>query len=145
MKRLRHFPGGRIIPSRERRTRVVVVTPTSDPPARRPGGVHAFLDAVPSLGTRLLITGDLFDFWFEYRSSSRAGLPHPRQARRAPGPWHPIEVFGGNHDRWGANFWSKDSDPVHREGADLSLAGRKACASRRRPRRMKLGGRSSIG
>jgi UDP-2,3-diacylglucosamine hydrolase len=89
---------------------------------------HDFLAAVPSLGTRLLITGDLFDFWFEYRSVIPR-RPFPTLARLAA--LHdrgiPIEVFGGNHDRWGGDFWSKDLGiPFHREGADLQLAGRRA-------------------
>jgi UDP-2,3-diacylglucosamine hydrolase len=89
---------------------------------------HGFLAAVPALGTRLLITGDLFDFWFEYRSVIPR-RPFPTLARiaglRERGI--PIEVFGGNHDRWGGDFWSKDLGiPFYREGADLTLAGRKA-------------------
>lgn len=89
---------------------------------------HAFLDAVPSLGTRLLIMGDLFDFWFEYRSViprrpfrtlARLAALHERGV--------PIEVLGGNHDRWGSDFWTRDLGiPFHREGRDLTLAGRTA-------------------
>jgi len=89
---------------------------------------HAFLDAVPSFGTRLLITGDLFDFWFEYRSVIPR-RPFPTLARLAAlhAQGIPIEVFGGNHDRWGGDFWSRDMGiPFHREGADLTLAGRRA-------------------
>jgi len=34
----------------------------------------AFLDAVPSLGDGLLVTGDLFEFWFSYgRAVPRRG------------------------------------------------------------------------
>ncbi len=89
---------------------------------------HDFLAAVPSLGTRLLITGDLFDFWFEYRSVIPR-RPFPTLARLAALRERgiPIEVFGGNHDRWGGDFWSGDLGiPFHREGADLLLAGRRA-------------------
>jgi UDP-2,3-diacylglucosamine hydrolase len=68
----------------------------------------AFLDAVPTLGDSLLVNGDLFDFWFSYSrvvprrgfqvASALAGL-----ARRMP-----VLMVGGNHDRWGGDFWSRD-------------------------------------
>ena len=68
----------------------------------------AFLDAVPTLGDSLLVNGDLFDFWFSYSrvvprrgfqvAAALAGL-----ARRMP-----VLMVGGNHDRWGGDFWSRD-------------------------------------
>jgi hypothetical protein len=50
-------------------SRVVVVADAhlgQVPPATA-AAFHAFLDAVPTLGDALLINGDLFDFWFEYK------------------------------------------------------------------------------
>jgi UDP-2,3-diacylglucosamine hydrolase len=129
MKRLRHFTGGRIIPpvSDER----VVVVGDAHLGYAGSGDEEAFqefLEAVPSLGTRLLVTGDLFDFWFEYRSVIPR-RPFRTLARLAAlkDRGVAIEVFGGNHDRWGGDFWEKDLGiPFHREGVDLALAGRKA-------------------
>ncbi len=68
----------------------------------------AFLDAVPSLGDGLLVTGDLFEFWFAYeRVIPRHGLPVvaglARLARRMP-----ILLIGGNHDRWAGTFWERE-------------------------------------
>src|SRR5439155_1357153 len=37
-------------------------------PAAIESAFHRFLAAVPDLGQALLINGDLFDFWFEYRA-----------------------------------------------------------------------------
>ena len=89
---------------------------------------HELLDAVPSLGTRLIVMGDLFDFWFEYRAViprrpfrtlTRLSLLVERGVE--------VRVFGGNHDRWGGSFWAEDLKiPFHPEGADLELAGRRA-------------------
>lgn len=67
-----------------------------------------FLDAVPELGNRLLINGDLFDFWFAYRRSiPRAGIRVLSRlgelARRIP-----VAMTGGNHDRWGGSFWKEE-------------------------------------
>lgn len=91
---------------------------------------HDFLAAVPDLAGHLLITGDLFDFWFEYRYviprrpiatlARLVGLAERGVA---------IEVLGGNHDRWGGSFWSRDLGiPFHREGVRLTLAGRRTWA-----------------
>jgi UDP-2,3-diacylglucosamine hydrolase len=87
-----------------------------------------FLEAVPQLGDALLINGDLFDFWFEY------GAVIPRRhfatiaqlyALRARGI--PITFVGGNHDRWGGDFLTKDVGIAFFAGeAELELAGRRA-------------------
>jgi len=65
----------------------------------------AFLDVVPRLGDALVITGDLFEFWFAYgRAVPRRGLrvvaALGHLARSVP-----ILMAGGNHDRWGGQAW----------------------------------------
>jgi len=90
--------------------RLVVVSDAhlgAGPPATEEAFLE-FLDAVPSLGDALLVNGDLFDFWFAWRRViPRAGfhvaaaLAHLR--RRLP-----ITMTGGNHDRWGDDFWRTD-------------------------------------
>lgn len=65
----------------------------------------AFLDAVPGLGDGLVVTGDLFEFWFAY------GRAVPRRGARVAGALAhlrrtlPVLLAGGNHDRWGGSFW----------------------------------------
>lgn len=89
---------------------------------------HAFLEAVPSLGDALLVDGDLFDFWFEYRRviprrhfDSIARLSDLR--RRGV----PITFVGGNHDRWGGDFLTTDLGIAFYGGqAELTVAGRRA-------------------
>jgi UDP-2,3-diacylglucosamine hydrolase len=68
----------------------------------------AFLEAVPDLGDCLLINGDLFDFWFSYRRviprrGFHVAAALARLARRLP-----IAMVGGNHDRWGGDFWERE-------------------------------------
>lgn len=68
----------------------------------------AFLDAVPTLGDCLLVNGDLFDFWYSYRRviprrGFHVAAALERLARRMP-----VLMVGGNHDRWGGDFWSRD-------------------------------------
>jgi UDP-2,3-diacylglucosamine hydrolase len=68
----------------------------------------AFLDTVPGLGDCLLVNGDLFDFWFSYsrvipRRHFHIVAALARLARRMP-----VLMVGGNHDRWGGDFWERD-------------------------------------
>jgi UDP-2,3-diacylglucosamine hydrolase len=68
----------------------------------------SFLDAVPDLGDCLLVNGDLFDFWFSYsrvipRRHFHVVAALARLARRMP-----VLMVGGNHDRWGGDFWGRD-------------------------------------
>jgi UDP-2,3-diacylglucosamine hydrolase len=67
-----------------------------------------FFDAVPTLGDCLLVNGDLFDFWFSYsrvipRRGFHIAAALARLRRRLP-----IVMVGGNHDRWGRDFWERD-------------------------------------
>jgi UDP-2,3-diacylglucosamine hydrolase len=67
-----------------------------------------FLEAVPGLGDCLLVNGDLFDFWFSYarvvpRRGFHVAAALARLRRRVP-----IVMVGGNHDRWGGDFWERD-------------------------------------
>jgi UDP-2,3-diacylglucosamine hydrolase len=89
----------------------------------------AFLDAVPSLGDALLVTGDLFDFWFTWRRLI------PRQAIRTTAALihlarrFPVMMVGGNHDRWGSTFWDDEAGlrfDAHR--LELQVAGRRVLA-----------------
>ena len=68
----------------------------------------AFLEAVPELGDCLLVNGDLFDFWYSYRQviprrGFRVAAALAALARRLP-----VVMVGGNHDRWGGDFWERD-------------------------------------
>jgi len=67
-----------------------------------------FLETVPLLGDCLLINGDLFDFWFSYRRViPRRGFGVAAALARLRRQI-PIVMVGGNHDRWGQNFWEHD-------------------------------------
>jgi UDP-2,3-diacylglucosamine hydrolase len=111
-------PAGRVI--------VVADAHLGQVPPATEAAFHAFLDQVPRPGDHLLIAGDLFDFWFEYRAviprkhfASVARL----QAVRARGI--PITFVGGNHDRWGGAFLRNDLGIAFYGGeAVLELAGR---------------------
>lgn len=89
----------------------------------------AFLERVPELGDSLLLNGDLFDFWFEYRRViPRTGF-HVVAALARLRKRLPITMVGGNHDRWGGSFWREQLDiPFHPKEARLTVGGREVLA-----------------
>ncbi len=88
---------------------------------------HELLDAVPSIGQRLVVMGDIFDFWFEYNAViPRRPFRTLTKLAMLSDKGIKIEAFGGNHDRWGGTFLTEDLGiPFHPDGADLTLAGRR--------------------
>lgn len=89
----------------------------------------AFLDAVPGEGDCLLVNGDLFDFWYSYsrvipRRGFHVAAALARLARRMP-----VLMVGGNHDRWGGDFWNRDLGVrFHPRRLDFLLGGRRVAA-----------------
>jgi UDP-2,3-diacylglucosamine hydrolase len=89
---------------------------------------RAFLRHVAEEGSDLLINGDLFDFWFEYRSVIQAqhyrvlaALTDVREAGVR------IRFLGGNHDAWGGRFLEKEVGmEILTEGAEVELGGWRA-------------------
>ncbi|MEE8572855.1 MAG: UDP-2,3-diacylglucosamine diphosphatase [Gemmatimonadota bacterium] len=89
---------------------------------------HRFLQVVPDLCDHLVINGDLFEFWFEYRSVIPRGAYRTLEAlsavRRAGVR---ITVIGGNHDRWGGPFWREElGADFHPHAAEIDLVGFRA-------------------
>jgi len=86
---------------------------------------HRFLESVPDSCDHLLVNGDLFEFWFTYRSvipravfSTLAALDRVKQAGIR------LTVIGGNHDAWGASFWERELDAEYSDGpVEVNLAG----------------------
>ena len=89
---------------------------------------RSFLDTVPQPGDELVVNGDLFDFWFEYRSAvPRRHLGTVMQLAGLVQRGIPVTFLGGNHDRWGGDFLRKDMGIGYHPGAaELVLAGRRA-------------------
>ncbi len=111
-------------------SRVIVVADAhlGQVPAAVGAAFHAFLDEVPRPGDHLVLMGDLFDFWFEYPSviprKHFATVAKLQEVRRRG--IH-ITFVGGNHDRWGGTFFTKDLGVDFYGGeAELDLSGRRA-------------------
>ncbi len=89
----------------------------------------AFLESVPDLGDGLLLTGDLFEFWFAWgrvipRRNIRVVAALAHLARRIP-----MAMVGGNHDRWAGTFWQDELGIAFSAGEiRFTVAGRPALA-----------------
>lgn len=74
------------------------------PPASR-SRFLAFLSAVPELTDDLVLAGDVFDFWFEYRSVVlREHFEALRRLADAVDAGVRVRWLGGNHDAWAGSF-----------------------------------------
>jgi len=87
-----------------------------------------FLEHVGSEGRRLIIPGDLFDFWFEYGE-----IIPGRHFRVLAGladlvdEGIPVLVTGGNHDAWGGRFLEEHVGVAFHPGhVRTEIAGRPA-------------------
>ena len=115
-------------PSQTTRVLAVADAHLGQVPATVGAAFHAFLDEVPRPGDHLVLTGDLFDFWFEYQSviprKHFATVAKLQEVRRRGVP---ITFVGGNHDRWGGSFFTRDLGIEFFGGeAELDLGGRRA-------------------
>jgi UDP-2,3-diacylglucosamine hydrolase len=75
--------------------------------------------------SELIINGDLFDFWFEYRSVVPRGHTRVLGALAAiVDAGTPVRLMGGNHDWWGGSFLEHEIGlTLHRDPLVLELAG----------------------
>src|SRR5262245_2227611 len=89
---------------------------------------RGFLATVPDVANHLIINGDLFDFWFEYRRViPKEAFPTLSALHQARSRGVKLTVIGGNHDRWGGDFWVREMQAeFQRESLETSLLGRRA-------------------
>ena len=94
-------------------------------PPSRERAFRRWLDRVGSEAGTLVLNGDLFDFWFEYRHAVPKG--HTRVlGALADLVESGVEVHltGGNHDWWGGTFLEDEIGlHFHRDPIELDLAG----------------------
>ena len=90
----------------------------------------AFLDWLEHAGTEaseIVLNGDLFDFWFEYRHAIPRGYTRVRGGLAAVvDAGVPVRLVGGTHDWWGGSYLEDEVGlHFHREPVVLELAGRR--------------------
>ena len=78
---------------------------TRDREAARTARLHGFLDSLPGRASSLYIVGDLFDFWFEYRTAiPRRYFGTLTALQRVRDAGVEITYLNGNHDFWLGSF-----------------------------------------
>lgn len=76
--------------------------------AERADRLHRFLDSLPGRASRLVVVGDLFDFWFEYRTAvPRRAFATLAALRRVVDAGVAVDYLNGNHDFWLGPFLSE--------------------------------------
>jgi len=78
-------------------------------------------------GERLVILGDLFDFWFEYKHAiPKESLDLLMALRELTREGLPVDYVSGNHDFWMGDFFESQMHiTVHQDHIDLDYAGHK--------------------
>jgi UDP-2,3-diacylglucosamine hydrolase len=96
-------------------------------PAATERAFRRFLDHVAEHASFLLINGDLFDFWFEYRHVILA--EHYRvlaKLKDVAEAGVPMAFVGGNHDAWAGPFLRDEVGIALHEGPlEMTLGGRR--------------------
>ena len=77
----------------------------ADREAARTARLHDFLNSLVGRAASLYIVGDLFDFWFEYRTAiPRRHFPTLVALRKLVESGVPVTMMNGNHDFWLGHF-----------------------------------------
>jgi UDP-2,3-diacylglucosamine hydrolase len=86
-----------------------------------------FLDRIENEASEIFILGDLFDFWFEYRTVVPKGYVRILgKLARLRDAGIPIHFFVGNHDMWMRNYFQQELDiPVYMEPKLFERDGKK--------------------
>ena len=87
----------------------------------------SFLRSILPLTTELYILGDLFDFWFEYRTVIPKGFHRTLSAiQQYTDSNIPVHYLTGNHDFWMGDFFSSELGAiVHRDPFERVLDGKR--------------------
>lgn len=83
----------------------------------REKAVVAFLEHIRHDAGCIIIAGDIFDFWFEYKKAVPRGFTRLLgKLAELTDSGIPVEVFVGNHDMWMRDYFQQELNiPVHYE------------------------------
>ena len=86
-----------------------------------------FLESIQHEAAEIFIVGDLFDFWFEYKTVVPKGFVRILgKLATLTDAGVPIQFFVGNHDMWMKNYFEKElSIPVYYEPKTFIRNGKK--------------------
>jgi UDP-2,3-diacylglucosamine hydrolase len=89
--------------------------------------IVAFLEKIRHDAAMIFIVGDLFDFWFEYRTVVPKGFVRILgKMAELSDAGIPIHFFVGNHDMWMSGYFEKELNiPVFHEPREYIFNGKK--------------------
>lgn len=89
--------------------------------------IVAFLDQIKDNAAMIFVVGDLFDFWFEYRTVVPKGYVRILgKLAELTDNQIPIHFFVGNHDMWMSGYFEKELNiPVYYESKTYEFNGKK--------------------
>lgn len=101
--------------------------PTNEQSLIREKKIIRFLDEIKSTAAEIFIVGDLFDFWYEYRTVVPKGYVRILgKLAEITDAGIPIHFFVGNHDMWMKDYFQKELNiPVYFEPKDFEFNGKK--------------------
>lgn len=95
--------------------------------ADRERKIVRFLDKISSDATKIYLVGDVFDYWFEYKSVVPKGFVRILgKFAELSDSGIEIEFFTGNHDIWMFRYFTEELNiPIHREPIDIEFHGKR--------------------
>jgi len=89
--------------------------------------IVAFLDQIKENAAMIFVVGDLFDFWFEYRTVVPKGYVRILgKLAELTDKQIPVHFFVGNHDMWMSGYFENELNiPVHFESKTYEFNGKK--------------------
>lgn len=85
-----------------------------------------FLDSIKDDAEAVFLMGDMFDFWFEYKTVIPRGYVRLLgKLSQLTDAGIPVHLFAGNHDLWTFNYLQEEVGiKVHREPTTMTLKGK---------------------
>ncbi len=100
--------------------------PTSEKSKEREKKLVRWLDSVKADAEAIFLLGDLFDFWFEYKTVVPKGFVRVLgKLAEIKDSGIPIYFFVGNHDLWMNDYFEKELNiPVYHEPKEFTFSGK---------------------
>lgn len=85
-----------------------------------------WLDSIKDKANEIYLVGDIFDFWYEYKSVVPRGFVRVLgKIAEITDSGIPVHFFTGNHDIWVFDYLSKETGIIiHRKPLEISLLGK---------------------
>ncbi len=94
---------------------------------KREQKIVAWLEFIRPTAQHIFLMGDLFDFWFEYKTVIPKGfIRFQGKLAELTDANIPITIFTGNHDIWMFGYFTKELGiPVYRNPQSIEIQGKK--------------------